>query len=247
MKGFTKVAIGMGIGVGLMAVAYELYKKHSFPNMSSDNPECLECEHVMNCRCNAHTFGCGECSNFAHRCDFEALDEDDCDDYDDEDYDGEDYDGEDFPGFGEDEEDTEDTGDESFPGFEPMDERSLADTAKRFGIHHHDIPEHFIHSPLEQFDSLSATEDEGKGDANASGEAVSGVPSQVRDIKDWLGKFFTTPTESPTDAESRPTTSLESEAASKEVQEILDKILGEKSKPTSEEYPVKEADSIDTL
>ena len=48
-------------------------------------------------------------------------------------------------GFGEDEEDTEDTGDESFPGFEPMDERSLADTAKRFGIHHHDIPEHFIH------------------------------------------------------------------------------------------------------
>mgnify|MGYP006990154783 FL=1 len=35
MKGFTKVAIGMGIGVGLMAVAYELYKKHSFPNMSS--------------------------------------------------------------------------------------------------------------------------------------------------------------------------------------------------------------------
>lgn len=107
MKGFTKVAIGMGIGVGLMAVAYELYKKHSFPNMSSDNPECLECEHVMNCRCNAHTFGCGECSNFAHRCNFEALDEDDCDDYDDEDYDGEDYDGEDFPGFGEDEGDTE--------------------------------------------------------------------------------------------------------------------------------------------
>lgn len=242
MKGFTKVAIGMGIGVGLMAVAYELYKKHSFPNMSSDNPECLECEHVMNCRCNAHTFGCGECSNFAHRCNFEALDEDDCDDYDDADYDGED-----FPGFGEDEEDTEDTGDEFFPGFEPMDEGSLVDTAKRFGIHHHNIHEHSTHSPLEQFDSLSVTEAEGKGDANAPGEVASGVPSQVRDIKDWLEKFFTTPTESPTDAESRPTTSPESEAASKEVQEILDKILGEKSNPTSKEYPVKEADSIDTL